>query len=133
MTEITTNAMEILVERVAGDPRFIGAALAEAGLLHDRTAAAARLGCSPEQIPRLALCRRPDPTNERFADDVRRIAEFVRCDPVRLRDLLRETSAVGRLRGSAGGSDVGQGLLLAARDRRPHHQQTPDLTCEEDE
>ena len=127
MTETTTNAMEILVERVAGDPRFIGAALAEAGLLHDRTAAAARLGCSPEQIPRLALCRRPNADDERFADDVRNIAAFVSCDPVRLRDLLRESSVVGRLRGSADGTDIGQGLLLAARDRRVNRPSIADL------
>lgn len=119
MTATTARAMERLVERTANDSQFIAACLAAAGLLRDRAAAAARLGCSVEQIPRLALCRRPDATGARFADDVRRIAEFVNCDPVRLRDLLRETSAIDRLRGTADETDIGQGLLLAARDRRP--------------
>ena len=114
-----------LLRQVAGDERFVGWALACIGPA-DPAALAARLGCPPQSLTRLALCLRPDDGSERFAGDVRAIAAYAGCDPVALRDLLREVSAVRRLRAPAGAdaADVGRGLLLAARDR-PRQAETP--------
>lgn len=108
-------AWDALLRRVAGDPGFVGWALACVG--GDDAVLAARLGCPPANLPRLALCRRPDGSSGRFAEEVRRIAAHAGCDAGRLRDLLREATTVERLRGPTGGDDVGAGLLLAARDR----------------
>jgi hypothetical protein len=117
-------AMDALLRRAAADERFVGWALARVGPA-DPAALAARLGCPPESLRRLALCRRPEEVPERFAVGVREIAAHAGCDPAALRDLLREAAAVERLRGPDGATDVGRGLLLAARDRERAARETP--------
>jgi hypothetical protein len=106
------------VERAAEDPFFLGAALAEyrAGEGLDAAGLAARLGGTLEALPRLALCRRPDPADPGFAGAVRRIASWAGVDADALANVVRYAESVAALRriparrGHAGS-------LLAARDR----------------
>jgi hypothetical protein len=75
---------------LATEPGLMAGALIAArrrGALTDAELAA-HLALSPERLPVLALCRRPDPTTPDFSERVEALARFVGCDPVRLRDLL---------------------------------------------
>jgi hypothetical protein len=56
----------------------------------DARALAAWLGCEPESLPSLALCRRPVATLPSFQADVERLARVAGCDPTRLEELLWE-------------------------------------------
>jgi hypothetical protein len=75
------------------------------------------LGCSPEQIFRLALCRRPDIRT--FRQDVERVAAYVGANALRLAEMLREVDAWTALQETTADSTLqpGSGLLMAARDR----------------
>ena len=82
--------------------------------------AAAQLGCNDDTAHRLALCRRPDPSPERYFDDVQRIAAYAKIDPDALARIVREADAVQGLRQSRPASDANgaaTGLLMAALDR----------------
>ena len=78
---------------------------------------AAELGCPPEQLPRLALCCRPETEGADFRQEVERIATYAGADPLRLVQLLRTVEAWQSLRGCERSASGATGLLLAARDR----------------
>ncbi len=79
----------------------------------DDAALAARLGCSVEVLPRLLLCRRPDPEPAAFQADVTRIAEGLGIPLVPLVETLRLAETLAALREQADAA----GGLAAARDR----------------
>lgn len=81
---------------------------------------AAYLGCALEDLPKLALCRLPEPTAPRFRQDVERIAAYVPVDSSRLAQLLRQVAALTALQSTpqVQSSDHRPGFLLAARERR---------------
>jgi hypothetical protein len=110
--------------RAESRPFFVASALAAyrdlAGV--DNAGLAAHLGCTPAALARLALCGRPMEDDPMFTDRVRRIADHIGCDPVRLDSLLRAATAADKMRTSASGT------LLAARDRiseEPAAYETP--------
>jgi hypothetical protein len=80
---------------------------------------AAYLGCAPEELPKLALCRVPHATTPRFREDVERIAAYVHADSSRLVQLLREVAATTALQSAphVRSTDRRPEFLLAARDR----------------
>jgi hypothetical protein len=55
------NTLDHLASRVAGDPSFLGSALASYQQRHglDDAGLAAVLGCTPNALTQLRLCRRP--------------------------------------------------------------------------
>jgi len=73
------------------------------------------LGCGPELLPKVALCRRPDPTSPRFRLDVHRVAQAFGLAPDRLAAVIREVDALRALK-EASEAETPQGLLLAARE-----------------
>ena len=79
---------------LADDPQVIASALTayarRAGLAEP--ALPAWLGITPERLPHLALCRRPDPASPTFAADVTALAAYVGCAPERLRTLLEQVA-----------------------------------------
>ena len=77
------------------------------------------LSCGPEILPRLGLCRRPDPDSPTFRSDVNRVADAFGLHASRLVQLIRETDALDVLGNVAPVDDreVEQGLLIAARDK----------------
>lgn len=101
--------------RAADQPFFLAAALRRYCEVSgaDEQALAATLGCAPAALTRLALCRAPDVTSARFADDVQRIAAYAGVRPGALVQLLRRVQATDALRRAPAGSLE----LLAARDR----------------
>ena len=101
--------------RAEANPFFVAFALAAYRALMDLDEArlAAWLGCSGEDMARLALCRRPDGEGAMFGDEVRRIAGYVNGNVSRLAQLLRTVETAEVMGTSAAAT------LLAAQDRRP--------------
>lgn len=115
-----TNPLAALAAKAAGDPFFLGFALAEyaraEGLTDDRLAA--HLGCPVEDLTMLRLCRAPRPDPDGFRADVERVAGRFGVDPGRLAAVVRQAEAVVRLR-AAGAVTAEPGFFLAARDGDP--------------
>lgn len=123
---LSAETLRRIVKRSRQDSFFMGWAIAQyqaSHRLNDRELAA-WLECSPKTLGRLALCRLPDDQTDRFQTDVRQIAEFARCHPGRLIELVREVAAVSSLREPATAAEAG--LLLAARDRKSRKKAKED-------
>lgn len=85
MSSILWRAMAAL----ESDPEVIASALASARKQYLTDAElAASLGMAVDDLPRLGLCRRPEPSAPGFRDEVSAIARFAGCDPDRLAVLL---------------------------------------------
>ena len=92
------------------------------------------LGCEPEVLPKLGLCRRPDPDSTTFQSDVHRIANAFGISPNILVQLIREADSLNVL-----GMDVPvarlnplEGLLMAARDKELVELQSNEPSDEQD-
>jgi hypothetical protein len=108
--------------RAAQDPFFLGHALgkfaSERGFGDGELAEF--LGCGVERLPHLMACRSPGPEAQRFAADVRKIAEYAGCKEERLLLALRELSVLGLLRALPSATEnapVESGLLAARLSR----------------
>jgi hypothetical protein len=86
----------------------------------DDAALAAFLGCAPEALPRLALCRRPAPDPARFRAGIQEIAAYTGAAIGPLARLLREVAANEALQGARD-----TGMMLAARDHLPDASPEP--------
>jgi hypothetical protein len=109
--------MRQAARRAAADTFFLGHVLSHltgAGRTSPE-ALAARLRCTPAQLQRLWMCRRPAETGVAFRQEVERIAVFVGCDAIALAQAIREADAVGALKVLPAPSS--RSVLLAARDR----------------
>ena len=93
MSDLLTRAAQSLED----DPTVMASALAVYRRRTGMDAAALErwLGLAPGHLPRLALCRRPDPMRPTFDADVAALAVFVGCAPERLRELLDQLARVG--------------------------------------
>lgn len=111
------------MQRAAGRPYFLASALATYRELHgiDDAALAAALGCTPDALPHLGLCRRPDPAASDFRTAVQQIADYAGITPFPLAALLRDVQVAEAMLDGAppGASSEGHDMLLAARDRPP--------------
>lgn len=111
--------LERAAQRAATDPFFLGHLLSHL-TESDRVSCevlAGRLRCSPSQLQRLWMCRRPAETGTAFRQEVERIAAFVGCDAVALGQTIREAGAVAALKSAP--AHTSRSVLLAARDRPP--------------
>jgi hypothetical protein len=112
-----TERLDALARRVQTDPAFLAAALADyaRGERLDEHGLAAALGCPPERLSLLRLCRRPraEPP-EQFRRDVEQVAARfdVRVDV--LAEIVRRADALTALRRAPADA---RGTLMAARDR----------------
>ncbi len=104
------------MRRAATEDDFVAAALAayqrQNGM--DDVALAKLLECPVGDLPRLALCGRPDARSPAFGSDVRRIAEYAGVNPIALARILRDVDATQRLRQVA--ESAPERMLMAARD-----------------
>lgn len=118
-----------LASRLQNDPAFMASILAayqKQERLSDETLAA-QLKSTPEMMVRLALCKRPEATSSRFADQVRQIAAYTNLDAAQLAHIIRQVDSLAKLseqpkatRPGVTSATTGQfypGLLAAARDR----------------
>jgi hypothetical protein len=115
--------MQPLVKRSRNDRFFVGWALSEYENAHAMSdeRLAAWLDCTPSNLQRLFLCRLPIDDEERFQENVARIAGYVSCNADRLVQLLREVAAVAALREKNDTDTVA--LLMAARDRKKRDEE----------
>jgi hypothetical protein len=102
-------------ERVRSQPFFLAAVLLDwadrEGL--DDAALAARLGCAPQVLASLLLCRRPVGTGSQFRQDVERIAGRFGLEVQRLAEAIRYADALA----ATAAAGAHPGWLAAARDR----------------
>lgn len=82
------------------------------------------LGCVPDLLPRLALCRRPDASALRFRAEVETIAERFGLKAENLAQVVRAADAFRQLSPGMGAFVPGQ--LMAARDRESPQEETED-------
>lgn len=114
------NAMEILARKAEGHNGFIGAVLNAIADAKQTTVAdvASSIGCSSENLPRLALCKMPRDTAEHFAADVRQVSKFVGCDAGQLANVVREYRAISAMRRYDPDDSNHDTMLMAARDKK---------------
>lgn len=135
-------ALAALARRLRDDPRFMSYVLAayqeQEGLTDDDFAR--EIGTLPALVSRLALCKRPDSSSARFAEQVRELADYALIDEARLAGILRQVEALEKLArrpADLSARRLGKrpgysptGLLAAARDC---NEKSPDDTLHEDE
>ena len=114
-------------DRVALTPTFMAHVLAKWGETQGLPwrKVASQIGCTEENAYRLALCRRPAREADRFAREIRTIADFVGVDMSALANIVREvdaTTAIRRVVPSAEQASSAAGLLMAALDRLEDEQ-----------
>jgi hypothetical protein len=112
-------------ERARSQPFYLAAALLDWAEREgwDDAELAARLGCAPNDLPGVLLCRRPVGTGAQFRQDVERIAERFGLEPLRLAEAIRSADAL-----AATASEDESGWLAAARDREPETDLPPQET-----
>lgn len=103
--------------RAADHPFFLASQLLAYGSLRglSRPDLAKWLGCKPNGLVRLELCRRPEVSAPSFRAEVEKVAAFAGAKPERVAEALREVEAIAALRQARHPKDGG--MLLAARDR----------------
>lgn len=108
------DRIDAFARRLRSDPFFLASAMEDyagsEGL--DAAGLAAALGCAPDDLGSLGLCRRPRADREHFSDDVRRIAGRFSLSEDRLAEVVRRSDALNAMR-EAESEDV----IAAARDR----------------
>jgi hypothetical protein len=107
-----------LIARARTDPHFLASLLqvyAETQNLDD-AGLVAWLGCAPEDLPMLQLCRPPRTDNAGFREDVELICKRFHIEPTRLADCVKRARTLLRLRETEH-RPTDAGYLLAARDR----------------
>jgi len=118
----TDYLLKLAASRAAESDYFLAKVLRAYEKFEKLTSAetARHLGCTPETLIRLALCRRPysgDPG--RFKDDVNRIAEHFGLDVAKIANLVRYVDTMESLSESPQLTSVvsDRGILLTARDQ----------------
>jgi len=120
----TSRLLRYAARRAAQNRFFLAEYLNEFNIIRGMTEdeLARFLGCSPGLLPKLALCRRPDPDSPRFRSDVEWIAATFDIQPERLARLIREVDTLKALAGARiKRQEVPDGLLAVARDDEDSH------------
>lgn len=129
MSEPVSPRVRAMARRLSRDETFLAAALRRfaqsEGL--DEVGLSRVLGCQPDDLPLLGLCRRPRPRAPDFRADVDRIAARHQLNAGALAAVVRRADALAALQ-SAAREESGNGLLMAARDREddPEHPDGSD-------
>jgi hypothetical protein len=129
--EKSTDLLRYAARRASQYPFFLAADMDHfrSHLGMEETDLARFLGCLPDFLPKLALCRRPDPDSPQFRSDIQRIAGAFGLQTDRLVQLIREVDVLESLGKAAHTIEEAEarGLLLAARDlEESAEEETPD-------
>ena len=114
-----SERLAALAQRVESDAFFLAEALAayaRAEKLSDDQLAQ-RLGCVPDQLDAVRLCRRPRSSAREFQHDVDQIAAVFQIDATVLAEVVRRADSLRAFRRVA---DTRAGYLMAARDLETH-------------
>ena len=112
-------SLQHAARRAAHHPFFLAGVLLayqEAHKMNDH-ALASFLGCAPDDLPRLALCRRPRAAPPEFRADLAHLAARFHLRAEQLANLLREVDALQSIQRQAAQAHGTQRILRAARDR----------------
>lgn len=123
-----SDALLRAAQRAAEQPFFLAsvfAAYQQANRL-DNADMAALLGCEPDDLTRLALCRRPAAEEGQFLADIDHLARRFRLQGDQLIMIIRQVDALAAIRQQLHISHSGTGMLRAARDHKE-----PDTPGEE--
>lgn len=114
---MATIDLSLLAARGSKDDAFLGWALEQFSKSYDYSTAnlADYLGCSEEQLHKLALCLLPHEKDQQFLSKVERISNRFEIEPSKLLQLIRESTAIARLVSKQQSSS--ETMLLAARDK----------------
>jgi hypothetical protein len=108
-----TERLDAFARRLRDDPTFLASAMqayaSSEGL--DGAGLAAFIGCRPQQLGRLGLCRRP--AGDHFRKDVSAIAQRFSLREEALVEVVRRAEVLEALRGATQSEEI----LAAARDR----------------
>lgn len=110
-----TDPLERMAKWAEGQEHFLAfllAMYAQSEGLDDASLAAA-LGCCPEDLVMVRLCRAPRLDRQGFRDDVARIADRFDLDPKRLSVAVKRGRVLACLQDGPSGHG---GFLMAARD-----------------
>ncbi len=117
-----SNALAHAAQRAVSHEFFLAGILREyqqANQLDD-DALAKLLGCHVNDLPRLALCRRPATEQKAFIQDIEHLAQRFHLHGDQLAIVIRQVDSLRALRqqlASTHNAQQMQGILRAARDR----------------
>ncbi len=116
---MTTDPVAFVAERAATRSAFLAFALARYAAAEqlDDAALAERLGCEPDVLAHVRLCRMPPADRDGFRAAIARISETFGVASGPLGDAVRLGHALAELIDSPGESAAEVSYLLAARDR----------------
>lgn len=119
MNKEPSPAIRRAAERAADQPFFLAGVLRayQAAYHWDDTTLAAFLGCTVEDMPRLALCRRPRATPAEFRADIQHLMARFGLHADNLAHLMREVDALAGIKQRPVQIEGTQHMLRAARDR----------------
>lgn len=107
-----------LARRASEQPFFLGNIFSALALRDNigNDDIATQLGCSPETLDKMKLCRAPLLDDAGFLGDVRRISDSFDVDFMQLMSIIKDAAITARMSGHARRDS---GWLMAARDREP--------------
>jgi hypothetical protein len=119
MSTKPTDSLLRAARRAAEQPFFLASVLQayQAANSFDDAALADLLGCTPNDLPRLGLCRRPAADQSTFAADIAHLAKRFQLNGDQLVAVIRQVDALQALRQHLGTTESASRLLRAARDR----------------
>ena len=117
-----SNAIAHAAQRAATHEFFLAGILREYQQFNqlDDDAFAKLLGCHINDLPRLALCRRPATEQKAFRQDIEHLAQRFHLHGDQLAIVIRQIDSLRALRQQLTSTDNAQqmpGILRAARDR----------------
>lgn len=112
-----SDLIALAANRASSRPFYLGSAFADFQQMRHMSDAelADYVGCQPDKLRALRLCRRPDVDSARFRPDVRSISDRFDIDPLPLIQLLREVAFRDASRLIV--REQSAGFLIAARDK----------------
>ena len=118
---MTFDPVAFAASRAAGRPAFLAFARADSAAAEglDDAALAARLGCPPDVLAHVRLCRTPPADPDGFRAAVERISAKFGVHLRPLGDAVRLGQTVAALANQPDAAPTEAGHLLAARDRPP--------------
>jgi hypothetical protein len=108
--------LDRLASRASSDPYFLGFRLAQYARIHDLDddALATRLGCGPDALPTVRLCRAPRSDRVGFREDILCVATKFGLNSTALAEAAKFVPATVARTETA---DPTPSVMIAARDR----------------
>ena len=119
-----SDLLQHAAARAAARPHFLAHALFVFRTHQDwdESQLATYLGCQPDTLALVGLCRRPRQDPAKFRDDIQKISERFSLEAERLAMLVRFVDAMDAFQAGSQSGALSSELLAAARDREADHE-----------